>query len=95
MRSVFYVHLSKKELNLVYCSTIRSVVEYSCQVLVYLPTNLSGKLSLIFKRPHKIICNSNCNSICDSTQKRELLTLNLVKYPLLPDNNEHILHSIM
>jgi len=53
-------YLPKKDLKIIYTSTVESILNYCCYLYIDLPIHLSKKLDKIAKRCHYIICNPSC-----------------------------------
>jgi hypothetical protein len=93
-------HIPVADLHLVYCSLIRSLLEYASPVFVGLNTTMRGKLDKIDKRAHRIIAGFSCinQSFCDcesNTLNKRRLDISEKLFNSIESSPCHLLHQFI
>jgi hypothetical protein len=87
--------LSSSNLNLLYCSLVRSIIEYCSPVYIGLSSSDARRLEYLQKRFHRLICSSECNDSCLSTVTERRLILAMKFLDKVMKNNNHVLHKLL
>ena len=84
------------QIELVYFSLIRSLLDYACQVFVDLPARLDHLINQTIKRCHRIVHGedcTNCNIFGVYSDRRHQLSVRLFK--TAESNPQHPLHHFI
>ncbi|MEL7309031.1 MAG: hypothetical protein AAGK05_14975, partial [Pseudomonadota bacterium] len=84
--------LSSSKLKLLYCSLVRSIMEYCSSVFVGLSASDSRRLEILQKRFHRVICSSECHESCLPTLSDRRLIL-AIKFLNKIMSDTHLLHQ--
>ena len=87
--------LTSKQLRLLYCSLVRSIIEYCCPAYIGLSAFDSSRLDYLQKRFHRIICYPACKVSCLSTLAERRLYLSVRFLKKIMANEDHILHKLL
>ena len=87
--------LPTSSLITIYCSLVRSLLDYASPVLCHLNHSQNVKFIRIQKRFHNIICcnDNTCTVLPDISVRRDLLTSRL--FSAILGNPTHVLHCII
>ena len=89
-------HVSPNELHQVYVTSVRSIFDYACTLLVGLDIGLSKKLQRVDNRAHRIMFGDHRLCACkDDTLKKRREDLSLASLRKFLSCDEHILDDCL
>ena len=87
-------NISGQNLKLVYCSLVRSILEYCAPAFICLSKSDSCRLNRVQNRFHRLLCSKNCKKPCllDLDVRRATLSLKFLAKIL---SHDQVLHSLL